>query len=82
MSYQENSIWPMQAFHPALELSYHIKEYITTSLNGAMQDFGLSYHYLSCFTANHKLDSPQMQKSFLTYAIPVLATSLKGYSES
>jgi hypothetical protein len=58
MSYQENSIWPMQAFHPASELSYHIKEYITTSLNGAVQDFGLSYHYPSYFTANHELDSP------------------------
>jgi len=48
----------MQASHLASGLSYHFEGDITTSLNGATQDFSTLCHYLSHFTANHQSDSP------------------------
>jgi hypothetical protein len=42
----------MLAFHSALEPLFHIEGYITTLLNGAVQDFSMSYHYPSHIKSN------------------------------
>jgi DDE superfamily endonuclease len=57
-SYLENTIWQMQASHPASELSYHFEGDATTLPNGAVQDFGTSRHCPSRFRAYHQYDSP------------------------